>query len=232
MSSRQRDGLSGTPTTVDVSTSLALFVVLAGYPALRAAEFQFYFTDTGADWWLFMGLSSLGHWVCFAFVAWALRRNGETWQSIGLDWSWLARYRIPLLGGLVLLVLAACSVELLGPESPPRQGLFPLFPKSIPERLFMIFFAVATAPVVEETLYRGFAITRLNRVLPSVWLALPISTASFFFIHGTPSDPGRIASLLLAGTCFGAVFIVLRCRRLEWLMVVHALVNAGVVLIP
>ena len=90
-------------------------------------------------------------------------------------------------------------MENLGPDSTPRQGLFPLYPSSLAERIFMIFSAVAIASVVEETLFRGFAITRLSRILPSAWLALPISVASFFFIHGTPSDPGRIMSLVLAG---------------------------------
>lgn len=199
MSMPEMEASSPRSVGLDLPTSLALLVSLVAYPSLRALELDFYFTGTAWDWWRFMGVMSLGHWICFAVVALALRRSGEDWQSIGVDWSWFRRHRFAVLGFFALLLVGAALVENLGPNSAPRQGLFPLYPSSLAERIFMIFSAVATASVVEETLFRGFAITRLSRILPSAWLALPMSVASFFFIHGTPSDPGRITSLVLAG---------------------------------
>lgn len=206
------------------TTRLALTVTLLVYPSLRAAEFEFYLTGNGQDWWRFWGVTMLGHWLCFGVVAWSLRADQERWSSLGVDWGWFRRHRGLLLLGAGLLVGAVVAVSLLV-ESPARTGLFPLQATSLPERLFMLLGAVVTAGVVEEVVFRGFALTRLGQLLGSPWWALPLSMVSFLLLHGTPSDPARTASILVFGLLFGAVFILLRRRRLEYLILLHGLLN-------
>ena len=56
------------------------------------------------------------HWVPFAVVWAALRRNGEPWSSIGVDWGWFVRRKY-WVGG-VLLVLAAAAFAAPAGEPP------------------------------------------------------------------------------------------------------------------
>jgi membrane protease YdiL (CAAX protease family) len=104
-----------------------------------------------------------------------------------------------------------------------------MIPLSTPERLFMIFVAF-TAGVTEEVLYRGFAITRLTRGVGSAWLVLPITVVTFLFIHGTPRNVQMLVVYTLADLAFGVPFILMRQRRLEALILIHFLIDAGMVL--
>jgi membrane protease YdiL (CAAX protease family) len=100
-----------------------------------------------------------------------------------------------------------------------------------PERLFVLWMAI-TAGVTEEVLFRGFAITRLTRVLGSPWLALPVTVVSFLFIHGTPRDVGGLVAYTAAGLAFGVPFILMGLRRLEILIAIHFAIDASMVLAP
>ena len=85
MSMSKGGAFSGRSAGLDFPTGLALLVSLVAYPGLRSLELDFYFIGTAWDWWLFMGVMSLGHWICFAVVAWALHKSGEDWHSIGVE---------------------------------------------------------------------------------------------------------------------------------------------------
>ena len=215
------------PIPLDRVTAVVLFLTLGGYPIFRSLEINFYRLDTRADWWLFWGIMSVGHWTCFGLIVWALRRNGEPWTSIGLDWGWFVRHRISFLAAFAVLLLGAFFVPKLryGTEVPALTGLFPIWPVTTPERLFMIFGAV-TAGVVEETLFRGFAFTRLRRVIANPWWILPITIAFFILLHGWPSSLAGAGNYALPGLVFGVAFILLRFRRLELLVTLHFAINA------
>ena len=116
-------------------------------------------------------------------------RNREPWASIGVDWGWFAKHRL-WLGGLILVLIVMAFVAPVvhyGGELPKRSQTIFMAPVSTPERLFLIFGAF-TAGVTEEVIFRGFAFTRLVRVLGNAWVVLPITVVSFLFIHGTPRD--------------------------------------------
>jgi len=54
---------------------------------------------------------------------------------------------------------------------------------STPEHFFWLAMA-ATAAICEETMFRGFAITYLRRLVRSTWVAVLISTVAFAYMHG------------------------------------------------
>ena len=95
----------------------------------------------------------------------------------------------------------------------------------------MIFMAFTTA-VTEEILFRGFAFTRLKRLISNSWYILPITLISFLLIHGQPESIGRSLNYILAGSVFGISFILFKLRKLEILIVIHFLINASLVLAP
>jgi membrane protease YdiL (CAAX protease family) len=104
-------------------------------------------------------------------------------------------------------------------------------PVSTAERLAMIFIAI-TAGVTEEVLFRGFAFTRLMRVARNIWLVLPVTLISFVYLHGSPRGPEQFVTYLMAGLGFSVPFILMKFRRLEVLILIHFLIDAGMVIAP
>jgi membrane protease YdiL (CAAX protease family) len=184
-------------------------------------------------WWYFWIALLLFHWIPFGAVWWALRREGESWSSIGVDWSWFWRRRwifAAVLGLLVMASLVMPRVHYGGTLPPVSKTLF-MAPVSAPERLFVLLGAI-TAGVTEEVLFRGFAITRLTRLVRSPWLALPITVVSFLFIHGKPRGVSGLVSYTMAGLAFGVPFILMGQRRLEILIAIHFAIDASMVFAP
>lgn len=226
------------PRRLEGWSILALLVTLVVFPATWCAGYigpfiHDIYRGSRTHWYYFWLLGLAFHWIPFAFVWVALRMNRESWSSLGLDWGWYRRWWWIFALILAALIGAAFVMpQIRYPDGLPKIGRSPpqfMIPLSTPERLLMIFIAI-TAGVTEEVLFRGFAITRLKRVLGSAWLALPITVVSFLFIHGTPRSAQMAAIYLFAGLAFGVPFILMKLRRLEVLILIHFLIDAGMVI--
>lgn len=224
---------------LDRYTLAALFVSLVAYPAIYCSGLmgkiiEPIFTESSRlHWWYFWLANLAFHWIPFGMIWLALRKNQEDWISIGLDWSWFLKHKALLgllIGALIILAFVMPGVH-YGNTLPGRAQTIFMAPVSTAERLFVIFGAL-TAGVTEEVLFRGFAFTRLARVIRNPWLILPITLLSFLFIHGTPRDLGALVSYTAAGIAFGVPFILMRYRRLELLILIHFLIDASMVLAP
>jgi len=217
-----RGGLTG----LDRWTALALLIVLVLHPAANSLApidrlVAPILRGEREYWWYWHGVVLGCQWIPFAFIWWALRRNGEAWSSLGLDWGWFGRHRLWLGGvGFVLFVGALLAPGIhYGSDPPAVSRTIFLAPISSIERLFMVA-AALSAGVCEEVAYRAFSITRLSRVLRSPWLALPITVVAFVFIQGDPDNWGVVFNYVGAGLAFGVSFILLGLRRLEVLVAV------------
>ncbi|HKQ46626.1 MAG TPA: CPBP family intramembrane glutamic endopeptidase [Phycisphaerae bacterium] len=232
------NGLPARRRKLDSWTWFALFFALVAYPAAYCAGYvgpliHEIFRGSRAHWWYFWLLVLAFHWVPLGFVWLALKKNREPWSSIGVDWRWYRRWWWVFATILAALIAAAfVAPGLHYPDGLPRIGRSKpqfMIPLSTPERLFVIFVAF-TAGVTEEVLFRGFAITRLTRIVGSPWRALPITVVSFLFIHGTPRSVQMCVVYAFAGLAFGVPFILMKQRRLEVLILIHFLIDAGMVL--
>ena len=230
---------AATTSRLDTYTSLALFVGLVAYPAIYCSGLMgqivlpIFTEDSRRHWWYFWLANMAFHWIPFALVWLALAKNKERWDSIGVDWCWFIRHRLWLGGLIVFLIVMALvmpGVHYEG-ELPKRSQTIFMAPVSTPERLFLIFGAL-TAGVTEEVLFRGFAFTRLGRVIRDPWLVLPITVVAFLFIHGTPRNVEGVITYTAAGLAFGVPFILMKLTRLELLILIHFLIDAGMVLAP
>lgn len=235
------------PARIDKFTFLALFAGLVAYPVLYSTDsfgtvlftiFPGLLTslldeDSRFEWWYF-GLSNLAfHWSAFVCVAVALAMNRQRWVSLGVDWSWFRthwRWFAGLVGLLVVAALVMPSIH-YGDELPRRSSVGFIGPLSSTERLFMIVLAF-TAAVTEEVIFRGFALTRLKRLVGNAWLALPLTAVSFVFIHGELRSVEQFLNYFVAGIAFGIPFILMKLKRLELVIVVHFLIDAALVLAP
>ncbi len=229
----------GIPERIDKYTFIALFVSLIVYPVVYCSGIMgqiitpIFTENSRAHWWYFWLANLAFHWIPFVFIWLALRKNGESWHSIGLDSSWFAKYRVWF--GLLITTLVTAALlmpgVLYGGTLPLRSQTIFLAPVSAFERLFLIFGAF-TAGLTEEIIFRGFAMTRLNRALQNLWLVLPITLVSFLFIHGTPRSIEALMSYTLAGLAFGIPFILMRLKRLELLILIHFLIDVSMVFAP
>jgi membrane protease YdiL (CAAX protease family) len=113
---------------------------------------------------------------------------------------------------------------------PPVSRTSPLLPVSPMERLFFLVPSIS-AGVCEETCYRGLPLRGLAGSMRGAILMLPLTAASFVFVHGW-FGLEHLGAYASAGLAFGVVFIALGRRRLEWLMAAHAILDAACVAAP
>lgn len=219
------------------SIRIALVIVLLAYPALYCAGFmgpivRGILDGSRTHWWQFWFINLGFHLAAFAAVAMALKKTGESWSTIGLDPATWRRWRLPV----AVLVAALASGAWLLPDiyyngAPPAVSpTHFMAPVTRWERLMVLIVAFVVG-VTEEVVFRGFALTRLTRVMPAA-AAVALSTVSFVFIHGTPRSAEGVFSYVAASLMFAVPFIWMKFRRLEWLILIHFLVDASLVLAP
>lgn len=222
--------------TPKLSTVLALFTVLLGYPAWRmAVAYLDLFPGGGGreSWWALWAVILVGHWFAAAICAAAIASERGGWRSIGLDVGLFIRGRYLWLAIILVAAVAAYMAPqyLYGETSPERMMSHPLGPVSGAERIFWIAMAI-TAGVVEEIVYRGYALTRLRKFL-GLPAAIILSVAAFALMHGPSAfQPPFLALYVVSGLLFSGLFIAFGYRRLEWLILLHILLDIGLVAAP
>lgn len=142
-----------------------------------------------------------------------------------------------LYGGLGLLgatasVLAASTlvVELTG-QPPPREDadallqLLPIIGASPASTASLIFVTGVLAPLLEETVFRGFFLTSLTKWVPTP-VAIVVSACAFAGAHLTP---GEFPQLVALGIVLGLAYA--QTRTLATPMLIHSLWNSGVIIV-
>lgn len=215
---------------------IALATIIVLYPAARIALPYLDVTplmSTRNGWWhLWIGVL-IGHWLCFSIGAYAISKEPGRWSSIGLDWRWVLKHRTALVIGLIGITLAALITPHLYYDGamPEAMRSHPLGPVTTSERLFWIVVAIS-AGIVEETMYRGFAITWLREVI-NLPIAIVISTVAFALMHGPSAFQAEFLSLyIVSGLIFAGAFVWKRYRNLHWLILFHAGGDLALVLAP
>lgn len=153
--------------------------------------------------------------------------EGLSLDSIGLH--------APTWGTLLWGITAAAFIEVTGAIIFPfltRTGIVDYSKKmAVLEEwpLWLILFAVLTAGVVEEALYRGYAIERFRWISGSYWWAAAISLVIFGLVHLPFWGRGALVWSFFAG----GVFTVLYLRRHDLLacMLAHTICDLKALLI-
>jgi membrane protease YdiL (CAAX protease family) len=155
--------------------------------------------------------------LLFFILRWAMKRDGLTWPGIG--WAMASgqrAWRESLIGGLSGAALGLLYVIYLAPGLTWVQGalgdyvpageiLATLGAAALP-----FFIAnVVLAPFVEESLYRGYALTRLSRRF-SQPVAILISCLFFGLLHWAGGFWYMLLTGFLAGGLFAGLFTMRR----------------------
>lgn len=148
----------------------------------------------------------------FLYVTLSVLRGHPFWQCLG--WRKIQSFnsgppKSPLFfllagAGLSLLV-AVLSSRLNAPENTPMEELF----KHRETALLFIAMAVLVAPLVEETLFRGYLYPMFARSF-GIWPGIILTGVLFGFMHG--AQLGWTWSLVSVLVTVGIIFTFVRAR--------------------
>lgn len=194
-----------------------------GTPEEVNALLQFAITDKTAI--ILQVAALLPSHLLTMFLVWALvTRFGRRpfWTTIG--WGWAPGFRLGTCIGLGVLLFFAALVlsKLLGAGKPTT--LDQIINSSFTARYLLSFFAVATAPFVEEFIYRGVLYAPLQRLV-GVPGAIVIVLLLFTVIH-VPQYWSNIGVIAAVGLLSVALTLIRAySRRLLPCIVVHLVFN-------
>ncbi|KAI3467355.1 hypothetical protein Pfo_024018 [Paulownia fortunei] len=151
-------------------------------------------------------------------------------EPFNLKKGWLLWAGIGLGGALAAIAVTGAAMSFFNGETPERETdalvlLLPLIGSSSISTACLVGITGVLAPILEETVFRGFFMVSLTKWLPTP-LSVLISAAVFAGAHLTP---GQFPQLFVLGTALG--FSYAQTRNLLTPIVVHAFWNSGVILL-
>lgn len=151
-------------------------------------------------------------------------------EPFSLKKGWLLWAGIGLFGAIVAISLTGAAMSLFKGENPQRETdalvqLLPLIGSSNISTACLVGVTGVFAPLLEETVFRGFFMVSLTKWVPTP-VSVIISAAAFALAHLTP---GEFPQLFVLGTALG--FSYAQTRNLLTPITIHALWNSGVILL-
>ncbi|MBU2971669.1 CPBP family intramembrane metalloprotease [Pseudoalteromonas sp. C2R02] len=189
--------------------------------------------------WTFAGpislLASLG------VATWCLKRNNETWKSIGFkhDTSWLKLSLWVLVALIVTTVLGNLAGGLAGSLIIPGSGVdeqaeafmagrFDNVPGNFPVYLYWLVISWVIGAFTEELLFRGFMISRFEKVFSRLPFAIGLAILAQALIFGQQhmyyQGIQGLVAMTVIGIFSGMIYVFCK-RRLLPLMISHGLAN-------
>ncbi|KAG0543693.1 hypothetical protein BDA96_02G210800 [Sorghum bicolor] len=151
-------------------------------------------------------------------------------EPFKLQNGWLLWAGVGLFGAIISIALAGAAMTYLNGETPERETdslvlLLPLIGSSTTSTAFLVGITGVLAPLLEETLFRGFLMVSLTKWFPTPFCVL-VSAAVFALAHLTP---GQFPQLFILGVALG--FSYAQTRNLLTPITIHAFWNSGVILL-
>ena len=152
-------------------------------------------------------IGQLALWMLFAAVLLIVC----LWEKQPVSSLWLKPFRWQTLAWSAALVLAIIFLLFPVAEFVRNALRLPGYASGMEKiaafPIWFRIFAAATAGIVEETLFRGYSITRLTNLTGSLWLAAMLSTIAFAALHFPVWGIGPCCSILISGGAITAFFI-------------------------
>lgn len=144
--------------------------------------------------------------------------------------GWLLWAGIGLFGAVISIALVGAGMTYLNGEPPEREKdslvlLLPLIGSSTLSTAYLVGITGVLAPILEETVFRGFLMVSLTKWFPTP-VCVVLSAAVFAFAHLTPD---QFPQLFVLGVALG--FTYAQTRNLLAPITIHAFWNSGVILL-
>lgn len=166
-----------------------------------------------AGWWLAA--------LVVLLVMFVGERRGLS--SIDLRWPGLRSILWGVVGSVVLIALFMATqvlLQLLGLGLSKSAALdFTQIP------VWLILAMALRAGVVEEILFRGYAVTRLESLTGQTWIAALLSLAAFVVLHATSWSAGHLIFVAVAGGALTLMYVWK--RNLAANIIAHTLVDVA-----
>lgn len=166
-----------------------------------------------AGWWLAA--------LVVLLVMFVGERRGLS--SIDLRWPGLRSILWGVVGSVVLIALFMATqvlLQLLGLGLSKSAALdFTQIP------VWLILAMALRAGVVEEILFRGYAVTRLESLTGRTWIAALLSLAAFVVLHATSWSAGHLIFVAVAGGALTLMYVWK--RNLAANIIAHTLVDVA-----
>ncbi|KAL0421090.1 UNVERIFIED_CONTAM: hypothetical protein Slati_3131900 [Sesamum latifolium] len=151
-------------------------------------------------------------------------------EPFNLEKGWLLWAGIGLGGALAAIAVTGAAMSFLNGEPSQRETdalvrLLPLIGSSSISTASLLGITGILAPVLEETVFRGFFMVSLTKWLPTP-LSVLVSASVFAAAHLTP---GEFPQLFVLGTALG--FSYSQTRNLLTPIMIHAFWNSGVIVL-
>ncbi|KAL6846144.1 hypothetical protein ACP4OV_023592 [Aristida adscensionis] len=151
-------------------------------------------------------------------------------EPFKLQSGWLLWAGVGLFAAVVSIALVGTAMTYLNGETPERETdslvlLLPLIGSSTTSTAFLVGITGVLAPLLEETVFRGFLMVSLTKWFPTPVCVL-LSAAAFALAHLTP---GQFPQLFVLGVALG--FSYAQTRNLLTPITIHAFWNSGVILL-
>ncbi len=145
-------------------------------------------------------------------------------ELIGYDRQTLSQDVVWIVVTFGIFYLTFCAGFLvLWLINPPYYAIYISYFRTPLPLFSMLFYTIVvsiTAGIAEETIWRGYAITRLEKVTSRRWLAVFIAALSWSLFH---FDPFKTPVTLISGVILGSLY--LKLQRAFPLIVGHTLFN-------
>jgi membrane protease YdiL (CAAX protease family) len=155
--------------------------------------------------------------LCLASVYREGRRPSDVGLSFQVSRSWWVLLVLTLLIASTVISLRHFDVlEIMGR---PGQDYGALAATTTWQRVEGVVMSAVVVPI-EELIWRGFAITRLERLGAPTWLAVLLPSLAFGYFHGGTVDTLAISAVVTLGVILLSVVYVRR-RSLSWPILLH-----------
>ncbi|KAK7362290.1 hypothetical protein VNO77_04400 [Canavalia gladiata] len=151
-------------------------------------------------------------------------------EPFNLQKGWLLWGGVGLVGAIIAIALLGFAVSFFNGEPPQRETdalvqLLPLIGSSTLRTACLVGITGVLAPLLEETVFRGFFMVSLTKWVPTP-VAVVLSAAVFALAHLTP---GEFPQLFVLGIALG--FSYAQTHNLLTPITIHAFWNSGVILL-
>lgn len=169
-------------------------------------------------------------WMLFCVViVIVIQWEKQSLSSIGFHWQWRS-----VAWGFLLTAVMIFLTAPLGDWAVRQSGLPGFesgFAKLAKLPVWFLVAAAVTAGIVEETLYRGYAIERLALFTGSYWLAGLLAWTVFGLVHAPFWGWGPVLRIMIAGMPI-LVFYIWR-QDLLACIIAHAVTDiVGLIILP
>ncbi|MBA3441868.1 MAG: CPBP family intramembrane metalloprotease [Pyrinomonadaceae bacterium] len=143
------------------------------------------------------------------------------WKTLGWDWGRDFGFWTSAGLAIAMLLLGGAITKLLGGS---ETQLDQIIGSSTAARFAVAFLATATAPLVEEVVYRGVLYPALQRAIGALWAVIGVSTL-FTLVHVLQysNNLGVITAISLLSLAL--TIVRARARRLLPCFVIHLVFN-------